>query len=99
MTDDLLRFRAEFPILERTPCMISNSPGAMPRGVEGSLQHYAETWNTHGVRAWEGEWSRLAAQAGDETGTLMNAPKGPGACLGTTVPRRGAFLAAFLQRG
>ena len=33
MTDDLLRYRAEFPILRRTTYMISNSLGAMPRGV------------------------------------------------------------------
>lgn len=29
MTDSLLRFRAEFPILERTTYMISNSLGAI----------------------------------------------------------------------
>jgi len=37
MTDDLLRFRPEFPILERTTYMISNSLGAMPRGVYDSV--------------------------------------------------------------
>ena len=81
MADDLLRFRPEFPILERTTYMISNSLGAMPRGVEDSLQHYAETWNTRGVRAWEEEWWMLAAQVGDEIGALMNAPTGSVACL------------------
>ena len=53
MVDELLRFRAEFPILESTTYMISNSRGAMPRGVEDSLRHYTEVWNTRGVRAWE----------------------------------------------
>lgn len=81
MTDELLRFRPEFPILESTTYMISNSLGAMPRGVEESLRHYAETWNTRGVRAWEEEWWMLAAQVGDEIGALMNAPKGSVACL------------------
>ena len=37
MTDSLLRFRSEFPILERTTYMISNSLGAMPRGVYDSV--------------------------------------------------------------
>ncbi len=78
MTDDLLRFRPEFPILESTTYMISNSLGAMPRGVEDSLRHYADTWNTRGVRAWEEEWWMLAAQVGDEIGALMNAPSGLG---------------------
>ena len=61
--------------------MISNSLGAMPRGVADQLQHYAEIWNTRGVRAWEEEWWMLAAEVGDEIGALMNAPKGSVACL------------------
>jgi kynureninase len=81
MTDELLRFRPEFPILERTTYMISNSLGAMPRGVDDALHHYAEIWNTRGVRAWEEEWWMLGAQVGDEIGGLMNAPRGSVACL------------------
>ena len=50
--------------------MISNSLGAMPRGVEDALHHYAETWNTRGVRAWEEEWWMLAAEVGDEIGSV-----------------------------
>ena len=33
--------------------MISNSLGAMPRGVYDALREYADTWATRGVRAWE----------------------------------------------
>jgi kynureninase len=75
MTDDLLRFRAEFPILERTTYLISNSLGAMPRAVYDAVKGYADTWATRGVRAWEERWWMLAAEVGDEIGTLMNAPK------------------------
>jgi kynureninase len=75
MKDSLLRYRSEFPILERTNYMISNSLGAMPRGVYDSLHNYAETWATRGVRAWEEQWWMLAAQVGNEIGALMNAPK------------------------
>ena len=76
MSDDLLRYRAEFPILESTTYLISNSLGAMPRGVYDAMKHYADTWATRGVRAWEEEWWMLAADVGDEIGVLMNAPKG-----------------------
>jgi kynureninase len=76
MTDDLLRYRAEFPILESTTYMISNSLGAMPRGVAASLQSYCDTWATRGVRAWEEEWWDMAREVGDAIGVLMNAPAG-----------------------
>ncbi len=76
MSDDLLRYRSEFPILEHTNYLISNSLGAMPRGVYDALKGYAETWATRGVRAWEERWWMLAAEVGDELGALMNAPPG-----------------------
>src|SRR6202795_5403436 len=76
MADDLLRYRSEFPILERTNYMISNSLGAMPRAVYDAMKGYADTWATRGVRAWEERWWMLAAEVGDEIGALMNAPKG-----------------------
>ena len=75
MSDSLLRYRVEFPILERTNYMISNSLGAMPRGVYDALHAYADTWATRGVRAWEESWWTLAAEVGNELGALMNAPK------------------------
>jgi kynureninase len=75
MLDALLRFRPEFPILERTNYMISNSLGAMPRGVYDAMKGYADIWATRGVRAWEDRWWMLAAQVGEEIGELMNAPK------------------------
>ena len=76
MSDDLLRYRSEFPILDRTTYLISNSLGAMPRGVADAMQGYAATWATRGVRAWEEQWWKLAAEVGDAIGTLMNAPRG-----------------------
>ncbi len=76
MTDDLLRYRPEFLILERTTYLISNSLGAMPRGVYDALKGYADIWATRGVRAWEERWWMLAVEVGDEIGALMNAAKG-----------------------
>ena len=75
MPDDLLRYRAEFPILERTTYLISNSLGAMPRDVYDAMKSYADTWASRGVRAWEEGWWMLAAEVGDQIGALINAPK------------------------
>jgi len=75
MPDDLLRYRAEFPILERTTYLISNSLGAMPRGVYDALHAYADIWATRGVRAWEERWMELSIDVGNEIGVLMNAEK------------------------
>jgi len=76
MSDELLRFRSEFPILDRTTYLISNSLGAMPRSVADAMAGYADTWATRGVRAWEERWWMLAADVGDQIGALMNAPAG-----------------------
>ncbi len=75
MQDDLLRYRSEFPILERTNYMISNSLGAMPRAVYDALHAYADVWATRGVRAWEERWWMLALEVGNELGAIINAPK------------------------
>jgi len=77
MDDDILeRWRPEFPILERTVYMISNSLGAMPRGAAESLAEYARTWATRGVRAWEERWWEMGREVGDKVGTVIGAPAG-----------------------
>jgi kynureninase len=80
MPDPLLRYRPEFPILERTTYMISNSLGAMPRGTRDALLDYADTWASRGVRAWEEKWWTLAAEIGALCGRLLNAPKDSVSC-------------------
>jgi kynureninase len=74
--DELLKWRGEFPILERTTYMISNSLGAMPRGVYGEMRAYADSWAERGVRAWEEGWWEMAVNAGDKIAPLIGA--GPG---------------------
>lgn len=76
MPDDLLRHRPQFPILDETTYLISNSLGAMPRAVYDSMHEYADSWAHRGVRAWEEKWWMLAAEVGDDIGALMNAPAG-----------------------
>src|SRR6202162_5185649 len=75
MADDLLRYRSQFPILERTTYLISNSLGAMPQRVYDALKGYADMWATRGVCAWEERWWMLALDVGNELGALMNAPE------------------------
>lgn len=74
--DELLNWRPEFPILEESTYLISNSLGAMPRGVYRSLESYADAWSRRGVRAWEEGWWELAGAVADEIAPLIGA--GPG---------------------
>jgi kynureninase len=74
--DALLRWRGEFPILENTTYLISNSLGAMPRAVYDRLRDYADSWATLGVRAWGAGWWDLKGAVGDKIAPLMGAPTG-----------------------
>ena len=74
--DELLKWRAEFPILERTTYLISNSLGAMPRGVYDEMRSYADLWSERGVRAWEEGWWEMAVNVGDKIAPLIGAGRG-----------------------
>jgi kynureninase len=74
--DDLLRYRPEFPILDRTTYLISNSLGAMPRGVYDTMHTYADAWANRGVRAWEEGWWEMAVDVGDKIAPLIGAQSG-----------------------
>ena len=76
MTDPLLAFRGEFPILERTTYLVSNSLGAMPRAVPDRLAEYVDEWAELGVRAWARGWWTKPLEVGDEIAPLIGA--GPG---------------------
>ena len=56
MSDPLLAFRGEFPILERSTYLVSNSLGAMPRSVPDRLAQYVDEWAELGVKAWAAGW-------------------------------------------
>jgi kynureninase len=74
--DDLLKWRGEFPILEKTVYLISNSLGAMPRAVYDKMHEYAEMWATRGVRAWSEGWWELPIAVGDELAYIIGAGSG-----------------------
>jgi kynureninase len=77
MTDDaLLRFRSEFPILESTNYMVSNSLGAMPRRVGQNLSAYVAEWGSRGVRAWADRWWEMPVKVGDVIAPLLGAGAG-----------------------
>jgi len=76
VTDPLLAYRAEFPILERTTYLVSHSLGAMPRAVPDRLAEYVDTWAELGVRAWANGWWEMPLAVGDEIAPLLGALRG-----------------------
>ena len=74
--DELLKWRAEFPILEHCTYLISNSLGAMPRAVYEQMRAYADSWATRGIRAWEEGWWEMAVGVGDQIAPLLGAAPG-----------------------
>ena len=76
MSDDLLKWRSEFPILDKTVYLISHSLGAMPRATYERLHDYAEAWATRGVRAWAEGWWDMPLTVGDEVGRIIGADPG-----------------------
>lgn len=74
--DPLLAFRDEFPILEKTNYLVSNSLGPMPRTVPEKLAEYARDWGELGVRAWARGWWEKPVDVGNEIAPLMNAGEG-----------------------
>lgn len=73
MTDTLLSFRGEFPILERTTYLASNTLGAMPGTVPDRLAEYVDLWADRGVRAWRDAWWELPERVGNEIAPLLGA--------------------------
>ena len=76
MTDELLKRRSEFPILERAVYLISHSLGAMPRATFDRLHEYADIWATRGVRAWSEGWWQMPVELGNEVGRIIGADPG-----------------------
>lgn len=76
MTDPLLAYREEFPILEKTTYLVSNSLGPMPRTVPEKLAEYARDWGDLGVKAWNRGWWELPVDVGNEIAPLINADNG-----------------------
>ena len=95
MTDPLLHFRDEFPILGTTNYMVSNSLGAMPRAVPARLAEYAEQWATRGVRSWAEGWWSMPVTVGDEIAPLIGALPGEVAMVPNVSMAQAQILSAL----
>jgi kynureninase len=93
--DPLLKFREEFPILASTTYLVSNSLGAMPRGVQTKLAEYAEQWATRGVRAWAQGWWDMPVKVGDEIAPLIGARAGEIAMVPNVTVAQAQILSAL----
>jgi kynureninase len=93
--DSLLALRSEFPILERTTYLVSNSLGAMPRSVPARLAEYADQWATLGVRAWAKGWWELPLALGDEIAPLIGAARGTVAMAPTVTFAQAVILSSL----
>jgi kynureninase len=97
MTDPLLAYRREFPILERTTYLVSNSLGAMPRTVADRLAEYVDDWAELGVRAWGGAkgWWEMPVRVGDEIAPLIGARAGEVVMIPNVTMAQASVLSAL----
>ncbi len=96
---ELLKWRNEFPILERTTYLINNSLGAMPRGVYDNLKTYADIWSRRGVRAWSEGWWEFIGEVGNILADIINAPKNSVSMHQNVTIAEAVILSCFDFRG
>ena len=93
--DPLLAFRPEFPILASSVYLVSNSLGAMPRGVPARLAEYADQWASRGVRAWAEGWWDMPVRMGSEIAPLIGAAAGEVVMIPTVTAGMSSVLTAL----
>jgi kynureninase len=93
--DDLLRYRAEFPSLDRQVHLISHSLGAMPRGARTRLLEYADTWEQRSIRAWEEGWWEMPVTTGNKIAAILGAPAGSVVMHQNVSVAQSVLLSAF----
>lgn len=76
MEDPLLRWRAEFPIVDSCTYLVSHSLGAMPRRTAAYLQQFADDWSNRGVRAWHEGWWEIGRTTGDLLAPVLGVQPG-----------------------
>ncbi|MEO7368755.1 MAG: aminotransferase class V-fold PLP-dependent enzyme [Gemmatimonadaceae bacterium] len=95
MSDKLLDYRKEFPILEKTTYLVSNSLGPMPRSVPGKLAEYAQHWGELGVKAWTKGWWEKPITVGNEIAPLINADAGEVVMMPNVTIAQSAVLSSI----
>src|SRR6267143_4825399 len=96
LTDKLLKWRSEFPILDKTVYLISHSLGAMPRATYDRLHEYAEIWATRGVRAWAEGWWDMPVNIGNDVARIIGADEGTVAMHQNVSICQSLILSCFL---
>lgn len=96
MSDPLLKWRAEFPSLEKTVHFISHSLGAMPRRTRDRLNEYADAWTNRSIRAWQEGWWEMPITVGNLVGQIIGAGAGE-VTMHTNVATCQSILASALQ--
>lgn len=95
MKDPLLEYRNEFPILEKTTYLVSNSLGPMPRTVPDKLAEYGRDWGELGVKAWSKGWWEEPVNVGNEIAPLINAGDGEVVMMPNVTIAQTAVLSAI----
>jgi kynureninase len=95
LSDPLLSFREEFPILAKTTYLVSNSLGPMPRTVPEKLAEYGRDWGELGVKAWNRGWWEQPVEVGNEIAPLINAGKGEIVMMPNVTIAQTAVLSAI----
>jgi kynureninase len=93
--DPLLAFREEFPILQTTNYLVSNSLGPMPRTVPERLAEYGRDWGELGVKAWSRGWWEKPVDIGNEIAPLINAGNGEMVMMPNVTIAQTAVLSAI----
>ncbi|HST07719.1 MAG TPA: aminotransferase class V-fold PLP-dependent enzyme, partial [Gemmatimonadaceae bacterium] len=93
--DPLLVYRDEFPILEKTSYLVSNSLGPMRRAIPEKMAEYARDWGELGVKAWNRGWWELPVSVGDEIAPLINAGSGEVVMMPNVTIAQTAVLSAI----
>ena len=76
MTDPLLSWRSQFPILDTCTYLVSHSLGAMPKSTADELALFADTWASRGVQAWHEGWWEMAQETADLLAPILGVPTG-----------------------
>ena len=78
---ELLDYRSEFPILERTTYLASHTLGPMPRQAADRLDEFARMWAERGILAWAEGWWASPVTVGDQIGRIVGTLAGDDTCL------------------
>jgi kynureninase len=95
VADELLRWRAEFPALEKSIYMVSHSLGAMPRRAVEHLRTFTDLWVNEGINAWH-DWLPEVDKAAARIGKIIGAPDGT-MVMATNVSQIQAMIASCLD--